>query len=170
MEKWKDIKGYEGYYQVSDLGNVKSLERTVKGRWGLMNKKECILKNALSGDYYQTRLFKDGKCYNILTHQLVAIAFLNHIPCGHKIVVDHDDENKLNNRADNLVLMTSRENINKSKRNGTSRFKGVHLHKITGKYQSNIIINGKRKYLGLFTNELDASNAYQDKLKQIENG
>ena len=97
-EIWKDIPDYEGYYQVSNFGNVKSIERYVKGNVGQPKIiKEKILKPAIRGKYLAVRLSKlnETKSHNI--HKLVAISFLpntNNYPC-----INHKDENKFNNNV-----------------------------------------------------------------------
>ena len=108
-EIWKDIKGYEGVYQVSNLGNVKSVERFVKHSCG-GNKvvKEKILKTGKRAGYYSVLLSKEGVHKNFCVHRLVAEAFLdnpNNLPC-----VNHKDENKTNNYVDNLEWCTSEYN------------------------------------------------------------
>jgi hypothetical protein len=175
-EIWKDIPNYEGYYQVSNTGKVKSIERKVKhSHSGWMTIKERELKSRISGrdykkgeGYYQVVLHNGiGKRYYGV-HVLVAMAFLSHAPSGHKIIVDHIDDNKLNNKLDNLQLITSRYNCSRSKRNKTSKYVGVTWHKINNKWTSRIYINGENKYLGQFDCELAAAKAYQDKLKEID--
>lgn len=93
-EIWKDIEGYEGLYKISNMGNVKSLNYNHTG-------KEGILKNYKdTGGYLFIGLFKDGKRKNCIIHRLVAEAFIpnpDNLP-----EVNHKDENKSNNRADNL--------------------------------------------------------------------
>jgi hypothetical protein len=85
---------------------------------------------------------------------LVAMAFLNHKPDGtHKIVVDHINNNKLDNRVVNLQLISQRENLSKDRKDGTSKYVGVCWKKSRNKWQVDIKIDGKRKYLGLFTDE-----------------
>ena len=108
MEHWKDIEGYEGMYQVSDLGNVRSLDRInsygrfVKGR----QRKQHI--NSVTG-YCYVNLSKEGKYTNLLVHRLVAMAFVKN-PDG-KPTVNHINENKQDNRAQNLEWMTLPENL-----------------------------------------------------------
>lgn len=94
MEEWRDVKGYEGFYQVSDLGNLKSN----KGY-----KKASINQDG----YYQTTLYKNGVKRNVLVHRLVAEAFLPN-PYN-KPTVNHIDGNKLNNKLDNLEWATNKE-------------------------------------------------------------
>lgn len=162
-EEWKDILGYEGFYQISNLGKVKSLTRKVVPV-------DKILKPQVDGNgYLHARLYKDGKGKTMKVHQLVVLAFLNHVPNGHKVVVDHIDNNKLNNKLNNLQLISNRENISKDKIGGTSKHVGVSWNKEMKKWYSCIRINSKTKSLGLFTCELEASEAYQKKLKQITN-
>lgn len=169
-EIFKDIKGYEGLYQISNFGNVKSLSRTTLKCNKFMTSKDIILKPYInSTGYYVVGLHKNKKQKTLKTHQLVAITFLNHSPCGYKYVINHKDLNKLNNHIDNLEIVTQRENANHKHLNSSSKYTGVSLDKNTNKWVSNIWINGKLKYLGRFTNEIDASNAYQNKLKEINN-
>lgn len=161
QEIFKDITGYEGLYQVSNLGNVKSLGNN-------RLRKEKILKPCNGGvGYYFVNLWKDGEKKNITVHQLVAIAFLNHKPDGHKIIVDHIDNNPLNNKLENLQLISVRENTSKDRINGSSKYIGVYWNKKANKWQAQIGINSKRKYLGLFSNEIEAHESYQNRLKQL---
>ena len=161
IEEYRAVKGYEGIYEVSNFGNVKSLERTNHlGR----KVKERILKQFITGIRY------DSVCLlnkNYLVHQLVAIAFLNHVCNGNKMVVDHIDNNPRNNRLDNLQIITQRENLSKDKK-GTSNYTGVSWCKQAKKWRAQITINGNKKHLGSFTNEIQAANYYQHELKRIQ--
>ena len=167
QEEFRSIPGYEGYYEVSNFGNVKSLGNDT-------SRKEKILRTNLNGSigrgYYGTILCKDGKLKRFSTHVLVAMAFLGHVPDGHKIVVDHIDNNRLNNHVSNLQLISHRENLSKDKKNGSSKYPGVCWHKATNKWVSYININGKKKQLGLFTSEEEAHEAYQKALKIYHEG
>ena len=98
-ETWKSIPSYEGLYQVSSLGNVKSL------KFG----KERILTNTIRSDGYSVAgLSKNGIEKKIKTHQLVAMAFLEHKPNGYTLVVDHINGNPSDNRLENLrILITA---------------------------------------------------------------
>lgn len=166
-EIWKAIPGYEGYYEVSDQGNVRSLDRKV----GSMFFKGKVLKQNINKGYYRLELSHKSKGTTFQTHQLVAMAFLNHKPCGFKgFVVDHIDNNPLNNNLSNLQLISHRENSSKDVKNKTSLFTGVSFIKSKNKWSSNIHFNGKKKHLGYFTSEIEASEYYQNALKSIENG
>jgi CRISPR/Cas system-associated protein Cas7 (RAMP superfamily) len=112
----------------------------------------------------------NGKRKTREVHQLVAEAFLGHVPCGYKLVVDHIDNNKLNNRVDNLQLISQRENASKNMINKTSKYTGVYFDKSRNKYGSRIQINRENIFIGRFDCELKAHLAYQNKLKEIENG
>ena len=156
MEIWIDVKDFEGMYQVSNLGRVKSLDRdSTIGRF----LKERILSPGLSRGYPIVVLSKEGHSRSMTVHQLVAIAFLNHIPNGYDIVVDHIDNDKLNNNVNNLQLISHRQNCSKDKKGGASKYIGVTWDKKRNKWIAQIHINGKQKYLGSFTNELEASRA-----------
>lgn len=112
MEIWKTVDEYEGYYQVSNLGRVKSIERIVHrikdGQKQTV--KERILKPFLGNrGYYTVRLTIDGRGRTVQLHGLVAKAFVQNV---HNFpVVNHKDGNKLNNNASNLEWTTQKENI-----------------------------------------------------------
>ena len=158
-EIWKDIKDYEGLYQVSNLGRIKSL------KFG----KERILKGTKNFHGYSlVALYKDGKTKTITVHQLVSMAFLNHKPCGYKLVVDHINTIKTDNRLENLQVITNRENLSKDKKKGTSKYVGVSWYKRYQKWKAQMLIKGKHKTLGYFKTELEAHQAYQSKLETIK--
>ena len=162
IEVWKDIPKFEGYYQVSNLGNVRSLNYR-------KTKKIKNLKLRLNNrGRFAVNLNKNRVRYdNFIVYQLVAIAFLNHKPCGHKIVVDHIDNNKENDKLYNLQLISSRENIVKDMKVGSSKYTGVCWNKRQSKWQGAIRVNGKIKHLGYFKDEKKAAQAYQIELKKI---
>lgn len=118
QEIWKDIKGYEGLYQVSNLGNVKCLERILptKNQYGICSTrkiKEKILnpyrRNAKRGDnHLVVCLYKNNIKKLCFVHRLVAIAFIsnsNNYPC-----INHIDGNPLNNNINNLEWCTIQMN------------------------------------------------------------
>ena len=107
-EVWKDIKGYEGLYQVSNLGRVKSLARKhILRIWGkdcLRKQPERILKQWKRSSYLLVDLWKDGKRDVQSVHHLVFNTF-NGENVG-DFFIHHKDENKFNNNLDNLELMS----------------------------------------------------------------
>ena len=124
-ETWKAIAGFEGLYEVSNLGRVKSL------KFG----KERILKPCKStGGYLQVCLCKDGKAKQSNVHRLVAEAFIQNP--NNLETVNHKDEVKTNNVASNLEWMSQKDNINygtRTKRSAETRSKSVlMLDKSTG--------------------------------------
>ena len=105
-EIWKDIKGYEGLYQVSNLGRVKSLERMMKNR----KCEEIIKVPSLGGKgYYRLPLCNNGINKYYFVHRLVAEAFKPNKE--NKPTVDHIDRNKTNNCVSNLRWATYKEQI-----------------------------------------------------------
>ena len=152
-EIWKDVPGYEGMYYVSNLGKVK-------------NKRNVMLTGRInSRGYLRAALNKNGKTKEFRFHQLVAMAFLNHKPCGMERVVDHINRNKLDNRVENLRVISQRENCVKTGK--TSKYMGVHFCNTNKKYIAKTSIKGENKYIGKFDNEYEAHLAYQSALKNI---
>ena len=105
IEEWRDIKGYEGLYQVSNLGKVKSL----KDNYGRSRIKILKLKKRKDG-YMEINLHKNGTIKTFRVHQLVARAFIDN-PNNLK-EINHKDENPSNNRVDNLEWCTRKYNNN----------------------------------------------------------
>ena len=138
-EIWKDIPNYEGLYQVSDLGNVKRLKRKIilKSDFELILK-EKILKQSYNKGYKKVHLSYNNSRKYYSVHQLVAMAFLNHKPCGLNIVVDHINENKDDNTIKNIQLVTQRHNISKSIKNKSSKHTGVSWDKKNKKWRKNL--------------------------------
>lgn len=108
MEIWLDIKGYEGLYQVSNHGRVRSLNYWKTG-------KVKILSTRICNGYLRVGLSKDGKEKMFMIHRLVAEAFIPNWfddPC-----VNHIDENKENNNVENLEWCDTKHNDNHGTRN-----------------------------------------------------
>ena len=125
-EIWKDVVGYEGYYQVSNLGRVKPIERSRSGAVTIDGFKRFAVTNT---GYLRSPLNKDAKQSNESLHRLVAKAFVpnpKNKPC-----VDHVNGNKLDNRAENLRWCTHSENSANAKisKLNTSGTKGISLTK-----------------------------------------
>jgi len=154
IEIWKDIPDYEGLYQVSNLGNVKSLPKKY-------NKNGCILKPKTKSDIYYKAvdLNKNGR-KTFLIHHLVAKAFLNHDVKENKLlVIDHINNIKTDNCLENLQIVTHRVNVNKDMKS-SSKYWGVSYYKKTNKWRCQKQIDGKLKHLGYFTTEEEARDAY----------
>tara|TARA_R110000803_G_scaffold173259_1_gene236012 strand:+ start:160 stop:660 length:501 start_codon:yes stop_codon:yes gene_type:complete len=165
MEEFRDVKGYEGLYEVSNIGRLKSLAR--KNSAGRRLKGRMLKLSNQSNGYLNVGLSKNGTPKTLEVHQLVAVAFLGHEPCGHKIVVDHIDNNKLNNKVENLQLTTNRNNASKDRKGCSSKYTGVSWNEKDKRWKSQMYIDGKLKYLGYFTDELQASRAYQSALREL---
>ena len=107
-EIWKDIEGYEGLYQVSNLGRIKSVKRTKPNGYQI---KVRFLKPSIDKDgYSRVVLSRDGESTTYQVHRLVAFAFVRKE--HQKPEVNHIDENKSNNEDSNLEWCTRKENIN----------------------------------------------------------
>ena len=114
MEVWKDIEGYEGLYEVSNLGRVKSLPRIVKNRYGYRTTPEKILAPLVS--VYQTVALNNCGTKISSIHRIVAKTFIPN-PLN-KSCVNHIDCNPLNNNVSNLEWVTYLENQMHSRRLG----------------------------------------------------
>jgi hypothetical protein len=123
---WKDIEGFEGRYQVSNFGEVKTLERLEECNGGIRRRHERLLKQNFSNNKHcMVVLCKDGKTYPKLVHRLVALTFIPNPE--NKPVVDHIDTNPHNNRVDNLRWVTTQENcMNPLTRKNNSESKKGH--------------------------------------------
>ena len=161
MEKevWIDIPNYGGLYIVSDLGRVKSV------RSGKM-----LVQDICNHKYYRVCLHNNGNRKKYYTHQLVAISFLGHKTHDRKVVIDHINNIKTDNRLKNIHIVTSRDNVTKDIKNKTSKYTGVSKHSQYDKWVSSIWIEGVKKYLGIFDNEFDAHLTYQKELKYYGKG
>jgi len=167
-EIWKDIPGYENLYQVSNLGNVRSFKNR-NGR-GLVDEPKLKKGYINRKGYRQITLWMNGKRNRttIKVSVLVAMAFLGHTPNKHKVVVDHINENKTDDRLENLQLITSRENTTRSidKTKTGSKYCCVTWHKKSKKWFTQINIGGIRYHVGLFSTQLKAHFAVRRFKKQ----
>lgn len=117
FEEWKPVEEFEGLYEVSNFGRVRSLNHKRANRYSYYIQKGRILKSGLNKKtgYWTVVLSKNGKYFTKRVHQLVAKAFIpnpNNYPC-----VNHKDENKNNNKFDNLEWCTYKYNNNFGSRN-----------------------------------------------------
>ena len=169
VEQWKDIPNYEGYYQISNLGRVKSLERIL-----IKNGKKCVYKalikktNIGKRGYWIVGFCKNKKESQKKIHRLIAESFIPNFE--NKPHINHIDANKLNNDISNLEWVNNRENsCHKVKlSNFTSKYTGVSYFKRDKKWRSSIHVNGVSISFGMFKTE---EEAYQKRLDyEIENG
>lgn len=158
QEIWKSVKGYEGLYEVSNLGRVKSLDRITKYTkyYGdtavdaVHHFKGRILRPGINGGYQSVILTKDSVSRDHLVHRLVALAFVDNDDIEHKTQVDHIDNDRCNNCADNLCWVTPKENQKRAIQRGT--------HTTCNPYRTKKIIDedtGK-----IFDSMSDAENFY----------
>jgi|GEM_PF-1820886 len=146
MEIWKSINGYEGLYEVSSLGGVKSVRRNI------------VLKQRTDKNGYSACTLCDVSKKTVKVHRLVYESFIGKL--DKTLVIDHRDTIKANNKADNLRQITSRENTTISKTR-VSNFRGVRLFKPNNKWGAEIQIDGSRYFLGLYESAELASIQYE---------
>lgn len=126
-EKWLDIKGYEGLYQVSNMGNVFSVAR--------LGTKGGEIKTIIVNGYKKVKLYKNGKMKTFSIHKLVAQAFIPNPE--NKPQVNHIDGNKSNNFYTNLEWVSCQENVEHAYINGLRKTKAVLQikdGKVVGRY------------------------------------
>jgi hypothetical protein len=172
-EIWKEVLGYEGLYEVSNLGRVRSVDRYVNSG-GLNSEDRLSLKKGkilncspTKRGYTRVSLSKESKTQQIMIHRLVAIAFLDAIPG--KTNVNHINGIKEDNRVCNLEFVNQRENVLHAKIYTMDKAcPFVSYLKKYNRYESSILINGKTKKLGRFKTEEEAFNSYVKALE--ENG
>ena len=150
-ENFKPVYGWEGMYEISISGTIRN---TRKGN---------ILKGFKHIRGYRCFLLSGkGKVISQSLHRMLVEAFINPIEEGN--VVNHIDGNVFNNSLCNLEVVSQRENVCHGK--SVKQYSGVTFFK--GKWQSRITHNGKRLFLGYFTNQKDANNAYIKKLNELK--
>ncbi len=115
-EIWKPIPGYEGYYEASNLGRIRSVDRYTRNRWGskTFHKSQFMKCRVVTNGYTHVKLTKKGKKCEPLVHRIIASLFVPNI--DNLPQVNHIDGNKKNNCASNLEWCTNSENQLHSRR------------------------------------------------------
>lgn len=123
-EEWRAVVGYEGLYEVSDCGGVRSLTRRVRVAYGATRSVagRTLVQGCHAGGYRVVLLQRDNASKGFLVHRLVVMAFLGPIPAGSE--VNHRDGDKTNNVVDNLEVVTRQGNIDHAVANGLIDNKG----------------------------------------------
>ncbi len=154
QELWLPIEGYEGYYEVSNMGRVKSLSRPVEN--SQRNVKEKFNKFHLKRDGYHSVLLSKNKIKKTISlHRIVAKAFLPNPEF--KKFVNHIDGNKLNNCLSNLEWVSSRENsCHYYMNNNVGTLVGVHYRKDRNKYCAHIHVDKRKVWLGQYDTQEEA--------------
>jgi len=157
------IKGFEEYYEISNLGRVKS-----NYKWN--NKVKGFLSPVVMKiGYYMVALSKDNKPKKCYIHRLVAEHFIDN-PNEYKIV-DHINGNKLDNSINNLRWCTKRQNEtfrNSKKSEYSSKYVGICYDKYWNKYKASTRLNNKTYNIGTYKTEEEAYNAYKKFIKNHE--
>lgn len=175
-ESWKDIPGYEGIYQASTLGNIRTAEgkTTSNKRYAVRHWKQRILKpkspksNGRRGDL-RVSLWKDGTSKDFLVARLVAMTWVQGY--SNDMTVNHIDGNYLNNRIDNLEWVSMRDNIRKGFETGlfSKSQKKVRLIDENHNYIDFASLSEASRYLsrhnGYLSNRIRKSNLYATSLE-----
>ena len=172
QEEWKSIPNYEEFYEISSLGRVKN-KLTQK-----------VLKQSIDNNgYLVLNLRKDYIKKTKRVHQLVAITFLNHKPCGMKLVIDHINNNRSDNRLENLQIVTQKENvikkpnekinnllkyeklINEYSKKTLINYNPIVFLKNNNKWACQVVKNNRLVFLGCFDNKIEAMLTFINKKK-----
>ncbi|HYE70368.1 MAG TPA: NUMOD4 motif-containing HNH endonuclease [Aquabacterium sp.] len=123
-ETWRPIHGYEGFYEVSDKGRVRSLPRRAMVRGGATRSVAGIVMTLTKREdgYLAVSLYRDNKSESFLAHRLVASAFMGHLGDGQE--VNHKDGDKGNNSTSNLEIVSRQQNIDHAVASGLIDNKG----------------------------------------------
>jgi hypothetical protein len=159
MENWKDVVGYEGLYQVSDLGRVRALAKVDAS--GHKRKAKPIKMSPNSDGYPTFAACRDGKQKAFTVHSEVLKAFVGPRPEGFDAC--HKDDVKTNNKLTNLKWASKSENHGGDRnRNGnySSDYNGVGWHKARSKWAARVGVGGKMEHIGLFDTEIEAAKAF----------
>jgi len=166
-EIWKFVVGYEGLYEISNFGKIRSVNRIINhSSGGTRLYPGKILSPSTDKDgYLHIHLSKEGKLKYFRIHRLVYHAFKGELPKE----IDHKDRNKLNNNIKNLRPATNSLNQGnrEAPKNNLSGYKGIWQEKRTGKWRAAIQKDNKRQWLGSFNNIEEAVAVYNKKALEL---
>ena len=161
-EIWKDIPGYEGYYQVSNIGRVKSLERIVHYKPGSKSanphkshivRERILTQRVADTGYYVVTLSKGAKRKIALVHRLIACSFITNKDPAAMRDINHKDGCRTNNDIDNLEWCTRSYNVNYGNRNDTVARKNT---------------NHPAKSTPVFSIDMDGNFSFYDSIGEAE--
>ncbi len=167
IEEWRDIPKYLGFYQASSWGRIKSLARSVLKSSGVVQHKvERILKQSLTHGYLRVPMqLSPTTKKKESVQRMVAAAFYGESP----MTVDHIDNDKTNNRADNLRYATHRDNVGRHFKNvSKSGYVGVGWCKKKQLWRARVSFNGKEYHIGYFLTAEDAYLFREAKIKELK--
>jgi hypothetical protein len=155
--RWKPITGYDGLYEVSDVGEVRSLPRKCGTNGWYANSR--LLKQSLRpAGYYLVNLTKNRVQKTVDVHLLVARAFIPGRRPG--LLVDHINEVRTDNKVTNLRWATKSQNMHNTKNGwGGMKYRGTHYVKRFSGWVAYITVSGKRRHLGCFKKREQALRA-----------
>ena len=160
-EEWRPIPGF-AKYKVSNYGNVANAARG------------NILNPFIIAKYPAVNVSRDsGKRRTMYVHHLVAMAFMDHFPHGHDVVINHIDGDTENNNLSNLELTSHRKNIllGFETKLGENHFRGVTLvPRGKRKYKASARKNGKMIYLGVYADPYEAAEVYRKFIESLNEG
>jgi hypothetical protein len=159
-EIWKQVKGYEGLYEVSNLGNIKSVDRYVTSITGVTRllKGKLLKHGKTKSGYMNVVLMNQGVRNNHTVHSLVYDAHGIGERNGRKLQVHHIDHDKTNNAIYNLTLKTPQDNMIESRINLGYITPGIQWVPQRNKWQVYTTVNSKRIWAGYYNNYKDALN------------
>lgn len=173
-EIWCVIPNTNNIYEASNMSRIRSVDRYVVDKKGEKKYvkgrvlKQHLIENGNNRFYSNVCICINNKKKTTTVHSLVFYAFNGFYPkIGSGNVVDHIDNNPLNNNLDNLQLITIRENSTKDRKGYTSEYTGVYFRKDTKKWQSVICINGAQRKILCSKDELEAKKSYEIALENI---
>jgi len=162
-EIWKDVVGFEGLYEVSNTGLVKTLSFKRSGIPQIMK------PGKHTENYFKVSLRKDKKTHYFFVHRLVLAAFQKQS----NLFIDHINGDRTDNRIENLRYCTNRENMSfpnvKRRCVKSSKYTGVAWDKNAQKWKSSITIKRRSIHLGNYANEELAYEAYSNYLNSLPN-